>query len=387
MNAPIIIIGSGFAAYQLVKTLRRANTETPIAVFTQDAGHDYNKPDLSHAFSKQQSVEDLITLRGPEFAAQNQISLYAHHRVTAIDTQRNEITANGEQYRYSKLVLATGASPFVPPMAGNAANKVHTINCLDDFAHHQAAIDQAKEVLIIGGGLIGTELAADLAATGKTITLVEPGRTLMGSQLNRYVATELADQLSESGVRIYTGSHITALDYSEPGSQQGRLIATTNTGSAIHADAVIVAAGLRPNIGLAKAAGLKTNRGICVDRYLQSSVTDIYALGDGAEIDGVVMAYLQPIVLSASALAKTLLGQQTAAHFPPMIVKVKTPSYPIQIGGNTTTEVKRWNMDIGDSGIQAKAYGEHDTLLGFIVTGQQTNQAFPLLRELMSTAH
>ncbi|MGP8305277.1 NADH:flavorubredoxin reductase NorW [Vibrio sp. YIC-376] len=378
MNAPLIIIGSGFAAYQLVKTLRRKNSDMSIQLFTSDNGDEYNKPDLSHVFTRQNSADDLISMKGKEFAAQHQIELFANTRVDKIDTKTHTITANGTYYRYSKLVLATGAKTFVPALNGDAAGEIITLNSLEEYRTSEQRIADAKHILIMGGGLIGTELAMDLAASGKQVKILEPGAHLMTNLLPDFVATALEKQLRSDGVQIECLDYVTSIERSDSG-----LIATTSKGSRYQTDCIVSAAGLAPNIKLAQETGAEVNRGIVVNKQLRTSIEDVYALGDCAEIDGKVMSFLQPIILSANTLASTLLSDSTSLNIPAMMVKVKTPNYPIQLGGHHNSD-SSWQVSLSEQGVIAKAYDQEQRMTGFVVTKDNVNQAFPLLREVQT---
>ncbi|WP_372880938.1 NADH:flavorubredoxin reductase NorW [Psychromonas sp.] len=377
MSAPIFIIGSGFAAYQLIKTLRRSDQEQEIHVFTQDGGHDYNKPDLSHVFSRQQSSAQLIRMTGEAFAQEYQIVLHAFTSVSAINLKQKSITVNGEQLHYSKLVLATGAKAIIPKMSGDALDQVVTLNSLQEFETAQVKVQQAESVLVIGGGLIGTELAMDLDSCGKKVIIADPCSSLMASMLPEVIATQLQKSLTASGCILALGDTVDALNQSAQG-----INLTLSSGKEYQVDAVISAAGLRPNTSLAEQAGLEINKGIVVNRQLQTSDENVYALGDCAEINGKVMAYLQPIMLSANALAKTLLAEQTTLKLPAMLVKVKTPRLPMQMAGQTVIGVDSWQVDIDAQGCSVKAYDGEKNLIGFIVTEQHMSRAFPMLREL-----
>ncbi|WP_428774514.1 NADH:flavorubredoxin reductase NorW [Vibrio sp.] len=376
MKAPIVIIGSGFAAYQLVKTVRRTDALTPIQVFTADDGSEYNKPDLSHVFSKQQTAQDLVVKTGDAFAKENNIELLANTFVDSVDTQTQQVVANGRSYGYSKLVFATGAKAFVPPMLGNAAEQVITLNSLQEYQTAEAQISSAKRVLVIGGGLIGVEIAMDLASSGKAVTVIEPNQRLLANLIPEFVALPLENQLKQQGIQLALGNGV-----AEVNGSGTAFAATLTSGQIVETDVVISAAGLRANTKLAKASGIEVNKGIAVDARLQTSAANVYALGDCAEIQGRMMPYLQPIVLSANVLGKQLLGQEAQLVLPPMMVKVKTPGYPIQLAGNFNS-IATWNVQISQSGIVAKAENESNQLAGFVVTGDQVTQAFPLLREL-----
>lgn len=377
MSAPIIIIGSGFGSYQLIKTIRRTDTQQPITVFTLDEGHDYSKPDLSHVFSNQQTSTDLIRQSAQEFAAQYNITLHALTRVDSIDSQQQRVWVNDVAYPYSQLVLATGAKTFVPTMQGDASNKVMTLNSLQEFASAQQQLHEAKRIMLIGAGLIGTEIAMDLSQSGKHVVVVDPSKGVMANMLPDLVASALQTKLTEAGVEFEFGQTVTALNENE-----STLCATLSSGKTHHIDCVISAAGLKPNVALAAQTGLEVNNGIVVNQQLQTSVKHIYALGDCAEINGKVMSYLQPILLSANALAKTLLGQPTTLSLPAMLVKVKTPQMPIQLGGSTVKDVASWQVDIDANGCSVKAFNEQKQIIGFVVTQEHMNNTFPLLRAL-----
>ncbi|WP_210444462.1 FAD-dependent oxidoreductase, partial [Vibrio crassostreae] len=163
----------------------------------------------------------------------------------------------------------------------------------------------------------------------------------------------------------------------------------TTASRLIRADIVIAAAGLRPNTALATQAGIEVNRGIVVDDTLKTSANNVYAIGDCAEIEGRVMAYLQPAILSANVLAKQLTmdkGESKVGEaklsLPHMITKVKTPSYPIQLAGRDIHTAQSWETRFDPKGIVAKGFNEDNQLVGFIVTGEHIKAAFPLLKEL-----
>ena len=385
MTAPITIIGSGFAAYQLVKAIRRLELQTgepssAINLFTADDGAEYNKPDLSHVFSKQQTACDLVIKSGEQFAQEHNVVLHANSAIERIDSQTQQLFVDGIGYSYSKLVFATGASAFIPPMQGNALDQLITLNSLQEYQAAETQLHLAKRILVIGGGLIGVEIAMDLASSGKAVNVVEPNDRLLASLVPEFVALPLEQQLRKQGIELTLGTAVQAI-HSNDNNGNDSLSVTLDNGQQLIVDAVICAAGLRANAQLAKEAGIEVNKGICVDAQLQSSQQGVYALGDCAEIQGRMMPYLQPIVLSANVLAKHLLGQEAQLTLPAMMVKVKTPSYPIQLAGNFE-QVASWDVQFTSSGITARAKDENANLVGFVVTSEQVSQAFPLLREL-----
>lgn len=374
----IVIIGSGFAAYQLIKSVRRLDQAKTIAVITEDEGHEYNKPDLSHVFSKRQTAADLIVKTASDFASEFNVTLFAQSKVEGIDVYHRTVQTSVNEIKYHKLVLATGASPFVPPIAGNAVTEVITHNSLSEYQQNQTRWYDAQRVLVLGGGLIGVELAMDLANSGKEVTLVEPAKRLMIAQLPEFVEAKLRDAMKAKSIKIYTG-----LCMDEVSTLPTGKLVKLSDGEMLEVDEVTVCAGLRSNVELARKAELSVNQGIIVDEYLATSQPDIYALGDCAELYGMVRAYLQPIVVSAATLAKTLTTSPTKMVLPKMLTKVKTPAYPIQLSGVLSgADVTRWAYDVTGSGIVAKAFDANEKLIGFVATEQRTQESFSLLREL-----
>ncbi|MBL4912903.1 NADH:flavorubredoxin reductase NorW [Shewanella schlegeliana] len=382
-KAPIIIIGSGFAAYQLIKAIRRSDPLIPIQVFTADSGDDYNKPDLSHVVSKKQLASDLIRATGAAMATEFDFELWANTRVDAIEPDRHRILVADQAYPYSKLVLATGAKAFIPPMSGNAIDRVVTLNSLQEYQAIEQELTSAKRILVIGGGLIGTEIAMDLASAEKKVINVDPCDRLMANLLPEYVAMQLGRKMQSLGVELALNDSVVALNHTtDSACGRSSILAKLASNQQVEVDMVISAAGLIPNIALAQRANIAVGRGIVVNSYLQTSATDVFALGDCAEIDGKVLAYLQPALLSANALAKTLLDQTTKLILPAMLVKVKTPHYPIQLGGNTVVGVQRWQMEIDAEGCSVNALNAEGTLQGFVVAEQHMSKAFSLLKSL-----
>ncbi|WP_076414384.1 NADH:flavorubredoxin reductase NorW [Shewanella sp. UCD-KL12] len=380
MSLPIVIIGSGFAAYQLVKTLRRQNTEQAITVITASGGDDYAKPDLSHVFTKAQSANDLIKMSADDFAKTYGITLIRHSRVERIDAIQKTLRCNGESIAYRQLILATGAKSLVPPFKGDAVGRIITLNGLEDYAASQGELEKAQSVLVIGAGLIGTEIAMDLASAGKQVILTDRSEALLPSLLPDFVSAQLYQSLGNQGVTMALNTQVESMRQDEEA-----IAIRLESGQEYRVDAVVCAVGLRPNIGLAAEAGLKTNRGIVVDRQLRTSNPYIFALGDCAEIEGNVLAYLQPILLSANALAKTLLGQDSDVALPSMMVKIKTPRLPMQLSGRTASADASWQVSASRDGMTARALDDEQQLIGFVVTGSHMKQGFSLLRELPPT--
>ncbi|MEZ8500395.1 NADH:flavorubredoxin reductase NorW [Vibrio splendidus] len=384
----IVIVGGGFAALQTIKMVRKIDQDIAITMITADAGVEYSKPNLSRVFSQAQTPQALAVNNAQQLAEQYNVVIKTGALVSEIDTKQQCVRVDGQTIHYSKLVLATGATPFIPPAEGLKRSATITLNSLEEFKKHKAQIDDAQRITVMRGGLIGVELAFDLQTAGKDVTIIEPASYLLNSLVPPFVSLELERELTKAGVTVETDSAICRATYLSDGVRL-----QTTSSRLIRADTVIAAAGLRPNAQLATRAGIEVNRGIVVDETLQTSANNVYAIGDCAEIEGRVMAYLQPAILSANVLAKQLTKDkgeikvgEAKLSLPHMITKVKTPSYPIQLAGRDIHTAQSWETRFDPKGIVAKGFNEDNQLVGFIVTGEHTKAAFPLLKELQASS-
>ncbi|MBI3145975.1 MAG: NADH:flavorubredoxin reductase NorW [Pseudogulbenkiania sp.] len=369
MKKPLVIIGSGHAGYTLARAFRQHDATTPVVLLTQDGGEHYPKPQLSHGFGHQASAAQLVQNSATGMAAELKIMVRTHTRVTAIDFAAQRVSAGEVQVPYSDLVLAVGAEPFVPPIGGDAAQDILTLNNLEQYRRYFNQLNRSERVLVIGGGLIGTEIAHDISLH-KHVTLVDTSTRLLERLVPEVVSQRLHSAMGQVALRF--GTEVKRVDKAEQGYH-----VTLADGDTLAVDAVICAAGLKPRLDLAE--GLETRRGIVVDAYLRASQAHVYALGDCAEIEGQILPYLQPITLSANALASTLAGQPTPVRFGPMPVAVKTPRYPIQLAGVTQGNTLDWQISEGADGLTALAHRD-SKLVGYVTTG--TRNGFSLLPSL-----
>lgn len=376
ISREIVVIGSGFAAQQLVKSLRKLDWDQPIRLITADSGDEYNKPDLSHVVSRGCPAAAMTRQSGSDFAEQQRIALLPHCPVHGIDPVRRLVLTEQGEFPYGKLVLATGASAARPDLPGS--EHLVTLNSQQEYAATEAQLRQARRILVLGAGLIGCELAMDMASDGREVTLLDLADSPLSALLPATLTQPLQQALRSQGVSLQFGTGLARID-AQPGD--GWRVTLTD-GRTSEQDLVIAAIGLRPNLALARGAGLAVERGILVDDRLQTSDPHIFALGDCAQWQGQLLPFLQPIVLGANALARTLLGTPTLLALPPMLVKVKTPRYPLQLAGRTKGEDLAWQCRWNSRGMVAEAHGEDGKLCGFVVGGDQMSAAFPLLRQL-----
>ena len=374
---PIIILGSGLAGYNVAKELRKLDKETPLIVITADSGSFYSKPMLSNALAGKKPPS-AIALNSPEqMATQINATVRAKTRVTAINPASHTISIGDETLTYAKLVLALGADQIRLPIAGDAADTIITVNDLDDYGRFHLLLDGKKRVAIIGAGLIGSEFANDLVVGGHHAEVIDIASQPLGRLLPPQGGEMVRERLKALGVVWHFGTGTKSVDRDGAG-----LKVTLENGTAISADIVLSAVGLKPRTALAQAAGLKVNRGIVVNSNLQTSDADIYALGDCMEIENLVMPYVMPIMHAARALGATLGGKPTMVSFPAMPVMVKTPACPTIVSPPAPGAAGEWQVEATADGVKSLFVDASGKLLGFALNGAATAERAKLAPQL-----
>jgi rubredoxin-NAD+ reductase len=366
---PIVIIGSGLAAYTVLREFRKRDQATPVTLICADDGHFYSKPNLSNALVAGKSAEQLVNTPREKMAADLKAEIVANTRVTAVDTAGKKVRWSDGEIAYSKLILALGADPIPHGLAGPGSEKVFAVNDLQDYAVFRSALKPGGKVAILGGGLIGSEFANDLTASGYQVEVVHLGPWPLERLIPEQVGRALAGALAEKGVTWHFGRTAKAIEVAGDG-----VALTLDDGSKVEADIVLSAIGLRSRTQLAASAGLPVNRGIVVDKRLQTSAPDVYAMGDCAEVDGQVLPYVMPLMQQARALAATLAGEATEVRYPAMPVVVKTPALPLAVLPPAIGAEGGWQVECSDEGICALHLDAGRLLQGFALAGKQTGQ-------------
>ena len=374
---PIVIVGSGLAGYNVAKELRKLDKETPLTIITADGGQSYSKPMLSNALALNKLPEAIPLGSAEQMAVQLNATVRTRTRVTAIETDKHRIRIGDEIITYSKLVLALGAEQIRIALAGNAADAVLSVNNLDDYACFRAAIKDKNHVAIIGAGLIGCEFANDLSASGYKVDVIDIADQPLPRLLPPAGGAMLKAKLAALGVTWHFGAGVQMVD-----NAGGRLQVTLASGETIATDVVLSAIGLKPKLELARAGGLKINRGIAVDRHLETSAKDVFAIGDCAEVAGLVLPFVMPIMHAARALASTLAGKPTAVSYPAMPVLVKTPACPTIVAPPANGAAGEWQIEQTADSVQSLFTDASGKLHGFALNGTATAKRARLAQQL-----
>ncbi|HKS15037.1 MAG TPA: FAD-dependent oxidoreductase [Pseudomonas sp.] len=377
MTSPVVIIGTGLAGYNLAREFRKLDGETPLLLITSDDGRSYSKPMLSTGFAKHKDADSLCMAEPGAMAEQLKAEIRTHTRISGIDPGHKRLWIGEEAVPYRDLVLALGAQTVQVPLEGDAADAVFPINDLEDYARFRAAAAGKQRVLILGAGLIGCEFANDLSLGGYQVRMVAPCEQVMPTLLHPAAAAAVQRALESLGVRLYLGPVLTRLQRVAKG-----LEAHLSDGSVVDCDLVVSAIGLRPRTELAAAAGLQVNRGIVVDRQLRTSHANIFALGDCAEVDGLNLLYVMPLMGCARALAQSLAGNPGTVAYGPMPVTVKTPACPLVVSPPAQGHDGTWQVEGEGADLKVLCHDAEGRLLGYALTGTAVLEKLALNRQL-----
>ena len=305
MSEPLIIVGNGMAAARLVDELAKtALGRYAVAVIGDEPRLAYNRVLLSSVLAGETGSHE-IELRPADWWRHRGVTVRYGYRVTEIDTGRRELKIAGEEsMEYSKLVLAIGSTPLRLNVPGADLAGVHTFRDTRDVDLLLTLAAAKKRVVVVGGGLLGLEAAYGLAKAGAPVTLLHLMDRLMERQLDGPAADLLKTLVERKGIRILLNASTARIH----GDGQVEAVELAD-GSRIEADAVIFAAGIRPNTALAKEAGIAVNRGIVVNDVMQTASPDIYALGECAEHRGTCYGLVEPAYEQARVLAQHLAGR------------------------------------------------------------------------------
>lgn len=275
-----LIIGNGIAGLSATEEIRKKDKDATILIVSEEKSSTYWRTRLSHLISQEFEKDDLFVKKQPWYD-ERKIDEKLESCIEKIDFDKNvAILCDGEEIEYGKLLLATGARPFVPPITNINSKGVFAIRTITDLMNFKNYVKDKKKVVVIGGGILGLEAAHSALLLGKDVTVIESFDYLLSRQLDRESSEKLEKELNDMGIKTFTGKFTEEI-LAENGIVKGVKLAD---GTETAADAIMVQAGIRSNIDLAKNSGLDTERGIIVDDSLKTKYDNVYAAGDCAQI-------------------------------------------------------------------------------------------------------
>jgi 3-phenylpropionate/trans-cinnamate dioxygenase ferredoxin reductase subunit len=274
----VAIVGAGLAAAHAIEELRSLGHEGGIDLFGQEAHLPYNRPPLSKGVLLGTEHEESIFVHDEQWYADQSVDLHLGSTVTGLDLDRSHLLVGTDELPYDRLLIATGATPRRLPAADDAGVPVAYLRTLENSRRLRAAFGPGRQIVIVGGGWIGLEVAAAARTAGAEVTLVESLDLPLLRVLGPEVATTFAELHRAHGVDLRLGASIASFE----ATGEGRAAVRLGDGSELTADLVVVGIGVEPNDDLAAAAGLSADNGILVDERLRASDPHVYAAGDVA---------------------------------------------------------------------------------------------------------
>ena len=301
----LVVVGNGMAGMACVEQILTYGPQFAITVFGDETHPNYNRVLLSSVLAGEKSPDDIV-INSREWYEKHGINLRVGVRIVGVDPERKTVTGNdGSVTPYDTLLLATGSSAFMPPIDGLDKDGVFVFRTLDDTRDLIQRAGPGVKAVVIGGGLLGLEAARGLQVQGCAVTVVHLQATLMERQLDPDAGHYLLGKMEDLGVRVLLGRTTTAV----LGNGHVEGVALSDDGC-LDADLVVVAAGIRPNVELGYKAGLHINRGIVANDYMETSLPDIYAVGECVEHRGVCYGLVAPLFEQGKVLAATITGNR-----------------------------------------------------------------------------
>jgi nitrite reductase (NADH) large subunit len=310
MTQRLVVIGAGMAAGRLLDHLMSdAPDAYEVTLFNAEPRGTYNRLMLSPVLAGEKTYADIVT-HDEAWYKKHGVTCRFGEQVTSIDTEAKIITGSNGTVAYDKLVFATGSNPFIIPFPGHKLPGVIAYRDLEDTELMMGlGARTGSKAVVIGGGVLGLEAAAGMAAQGVEVTVVHDAGHLMNRQLDPAGGALLEGDLAAKGINVICSAKSRDILEGENGRVRAlRLDDGTDAGLELPCDLLVMAVGIRPSTALAKNAGVLVERGVVIDDQLRTDTPDVFALGECTEHNGTLFGLVAPLYDQAEVLAKTLMG-------------------------------------------------------------------------------
>ncbi|PAE27058.1 nitrite reductase large subunit [Paenibacillus sp. 7884-2] len=382
MKRKLVMIGNGMAGVRCMEEILKRNREAfDITIVGDEPYPNYNRIMLSHVLQGKTEIKD-ININDWKWYEDNDITLFTGEKVTEIDPEEKEIkTDKGSAISYDELIIATGSSAFILPVNGNELEGVIGFRTIQDTEFMIETADRYQKAVVIGGGLLGLEAARGLMDRGMEVEVVHLMPSLMEQQLDAPAAKMLKKDLEAQGMKFLMEKQTTELY----GNERVEGIKFSD-GTSVECDLVVMAVGIRPNIQLAKHAGLDVNRGIIVDDHMQTSIPSIYAVGECAEHNGITYGLVAPLYEQGTALAEYLTGTKTTGYQGSILsTQLKVAGCDLFSGGKIAEDDETDAIIVHDqfAGVYKKVLVANNKVVGVVLYGDASDgtRLFTMLKK------
>ncbi|WP_342046946.1 nitrite reductase large subunit NirB [Bacillus sp. OTU530] len=364
----LVLVGNGMAGVRCIEEILQHNPDAfEITIFGSEPHVNYNRILLSTVLQGSTSVADIV-INDRDWYEQNNIQLFSGETVAAIDTEKKVIkTDQDRKVPYDILILATGSVPFMLPLPGADKDGVIAFRTIEDCQTMVETAKQYKKAVVIGGGLLGLEAARGLLNLGMDVHVVHIADYLMERQLDRTAAKMLQAELEAQGMKFLLEKHTAEIAGED---RVERLV--FKDGTEVEADLVVMAVGVRPNVRLAQESGIEVNRAIVVNDYLETSVPNVYAVGECVEHRGMVYGLVKPLYEQGKILAKRICGIDSEGYEGSVLsTQLKISGVDVFSVGQFIEDetAKAVTIHNAADGIYKKAVFREDKMIGAVLFG------------------
>jgi nitrite reductase (NADH) large subunit len=362
------IVGAGAAGVSAAKEiLKNRKEDDQISIFTDEAYGFYYRPRLIECLSGEVEVEEII-IHDQNWFADHDIDLYLEEKIVDIDPTNKKIISKKGSYSYDKLLLANGSHPFVPPFSGVELDNVFTLRTAEDLKTINKRAENSEKAVVVGGGLLGLEIAYNFAKAGLDTTVLEVAPYLLPMQLDKRGGDLLQQKLEKNNVKVITDASTKGF----AGTDKVEKVILAD--QEIAADIVLVSTGIRSNISLVEDYPIISNRGIIVNEKMETSVKDIYAAGDIAEFEEKVYGIWPPSLKQGQTAGANMSGQNN--EFEGFV-----PSHKLKVAGINVVSIGELNKEnqyqeevLEDNQCYVKVIKEGSSKIGAVIVGDYAEQ-------------
>lgn len=362
-----IIIGSSIAGLSAAKKIKEINPKDEVIVISEENVKPYGKMTLPYLLSGEATTDDSY-LNIPD-----KIELLLNKKVIKIDTENKSITTNSnEKFTYDKLLIATGAHAYVPEIPGSTLPSVLSVRNLKDIEKIKNKIKQTgrKRVILSGAGLVNMEIGNALLQIGISITYVVHSNRVLSQIIDEEASKIVEEGLSKSGIEVLKGESIKEIE-----EKDGITFAKLESGKVLKGACIIFGKGVKPNVNLIESTGIKTNRGIFVNKLLETNIKDIYAAGDVVEVKDIVygdnrMHALWPVAVEQGKIAGANMAGMKLTYLGDVSRNILTIFEKTIFTGGISKEDKFDVHKKNVNGEYRKIVLEKGKLRGFILMGE-----------------
>ncbi len=324
-----VIVGNGTAGLSAAEEIRKKDELANITIISDEKYLTYYRIKLSEAISKEFSDRELF-VKDKEWYEEKNINLILDSKVEQIDIKEKQVVIkNHEKIKYDKLLIATGSRSFIPPIKGSEKRGVFALRSLDDLEEIKDYFKNCEKITVLGGGLLGLEAAWAIKKLGKHVDVVEFFPHLLPRQLDEKISKKFSDILVEKELKLHLG-----VSAEEILGENAVEAIKLSDGSKIETQAILISAGVRPRLELVAKTDIKHDRGIQVDKYMETNIEGIYAAGDVAEVEGVVAGLWGIASDQGKVAGDNMTGEVKAYDLPELTTMLSVAECSIFSTGN-----------------------------------------------------